>query len=51
VSDADKLHLVLIRIRIRGSMDLDPDPTYFVIDLQGSNKNELMKKVFQLVNF
>jgi len=46
VSDADKLHLVLIRIRIRGSMDLDPDPTYFVIDLQGSNKKRIDEKSF-----
>jgi hypothetical protein len=52
--------LVWIRIRIRGSMpltngsgstvDSDPDPAIFVINLQDANK-KIHKKVFLLITF
>jgi hypothetical protein len=31
--------------------DLDPDSGNFVIDLQGTNKNIILKKVFLLLTF
>ncbi len=43
-----RIHEILVRIRIRGSiplMDLDPDPTIFVSDLQD------VKKIFLLFAF
>jgi hypothetical protein len=32
-------------------MDPDPDPSFFIIDLQDANKNEFKKKFFCIVLF
>ncbi len=36
-----RIHDILMWIRIRGLMDPDPDPAFFVIDLQDANKKRI----------
>jgi hypothetical protein len=48
-----RIHEILVRIQIRGSIPLindpDPDPVFFVSDLQDFKKNNEISYVFMLI--